>query len=143
MVNQFLELVFFNEIPPKNEISLNTEIHPKQCWLCEDEEPSLELYNCCNHYYCEFHFSEHNIKFHTRDPPEDIVLTKRDPPDDIVSPKRDPPENTVFSETRKNTNDNYTVSDPTNYGVMRYSFGKKIRSREEKLQKELEDGYRW
>lgn len=126
----FWNRFFFNETLPINDISSNNEIFPTQCWLCE--EPSSELYNCCNHHYCKSCFSEHNIKFHTRAPPEDIVF-----------PKRDPPEVIVFSETRKKIDDNYRVSDPTNHGVMRYSFGKKIRSREENIQKELEDGYRW
>jgi hypothetical protein len=92
----------------------------KKCWLCE--KPSLELNECCNHLYCNSCFSEHNTQFH--------------------NPLRPEPENIVPREKKTNTYDDYTVSDPTNSGVMRYSH-KKPLSREEKLQKDLEDGYRW
>jgi hypothetical protein len=95
----------------------------KKCFLC-GKVSKLNVYECCNHTYCAFCFSEHNAKFHV-----DQILDSK--------PKQKPKIKRTIS------NNDYTVIDPVNKGVMRYRFGKKPLTKEEKHQKELEDGYRW
>lgn len=96
----------------------------KKCFLC-GKVSKLNVYECCNHTYCAFCFSEHNAKFHV-----DQILDSK--------PKQKPKIKRTIIDP-----DNFTVVDSTKKGVMSYKFGKRPLTKEEKHQKELEDGYRW
>ena len=114
--------------------NLRNFLFPKKCCLCGKKG---ELFNCCDEYYCSNCLCDHTKKLHFN-----AIIH---PTNSFFYEKSKPHQLNNHEPLQQNSliDSKYIVRDPKNKGSMQYSFGQNTHSKEEKRQKELEDGWRY